>query len=414
MLTDAQCRTAKPREAAYRLTDGGGLHLFVTPAGGKHWRLRYELSGKEKLLTLGPYPDVGLAAARDERQAAKALLRKGLDPAAEWKRQKVAGAAADATTFEKVAREWHSVNVKTWTPTHSYDVLHSLERDIFPEFGRQPITAIKPPDVLAALRKIESRPAIETAHRVRQRVSAVFVYAIASGRAEMDPAAIVQGALAPIIKRRQPAVTSLELARKVLHDAESAPAHPVTKLACRFLALTAVRPGELRGAAWTELSGRDGDAPLWTIPAARMKLRQHLKEHDEREHWVPLARQSVELLAELHKLTGRGPLLFPSVRNAHTPMSENAIGYMLNRAGYHQRHVPHGWRATFSTVMNERYPADRAVIELMLAHVPKEKVEAAYNRAAYLERRRQLAQEWADLLLESALPLSQVVAGARR
>jgi integrase len=260
--------------------------------------------------------------------------------------------------------------------------------------------------VLKVLREIEDRPAPETARRVRQRVSAVFVYAIALGIGETDPAAIVRGAMAPVVKTRQPAITDLVEARAVLAAVEAQPAHPVTKLANRLLALTAVRPGELRGARWGEFEGLDGDQAVWRIPADRMKMK--------REHLVPLSRQAVAVIAATRTLTGRCPLVFPSSRHAHHPMSENAIGYLLNRAGYHGRHVPHGWRATFSSTMNETFRADRHVIDLMLAHAPKDKTEAAYNRALHMERRHELAQLWADLLLEGAMPLPQVVTGRRR
>ena len=206
-------------------------------------------------------------------------------------------------------------------------------------------------------------------------------------------------------KGRQPAVTELAEARAVLARAEAQPAHPLTRLALRLLALTAVRPGEIRGAAWAEFEGLDGAEPLWRVPAERMKAR--------REHLVPLARQAVAALEAARPLSGRGPLVFPSARHAHRPMSENAIGYLLNRAGYHHRHVPHGWRATFATVMNERHRHDRQVIDLMLAHAPRDKTEGAYNRAAHLARRRELAQAWADLLLEGAPKAAELV-GARR
>ena len=294
----------------------------------------------------------------------------------------------------------------SWTERHAYDVLTSLERDVFPQLGALPITELGPPAVLAVLRAIEARPAIETARRVRQRMSAVFVYGIASGICQTDPAAIVQGAMAPLIKGRQPAIVDLDEAREVLRRAEAEPAHPVTKLALRLLALTAVRPGEIRGAAWREFEQLDGDQPLWRIPAARMKMKL--------EHLVPLSRQAVAVITAVRSLTGRGPLVFPNARHAHRPMSENAIGYLLNRAGYHSRHVPHGWRATFSTIMNEQYQHDRQVIDLMLAHAPKDKTESAYNRAAHMPRRRELAQAWADLLLNDAPDASALVYGARR
>jgi integrase len=405
VLSDAAIKAAKPRGQPYKLTDGQGLHLFVTPAGGKLWRLRYGFAGKEKLLSLGPYPGVTLAKAREMRDAAKASLRSGRDPGVEKKvRRALGGNPTDS--FEAIARDWHARQTPTWTERHAADVLLSLEQGVFPVLGSLSIGEITAPLVLGVLRQIEARPAVETARRVRQRMSAVFVYAIALGIGENDPAAIVKGAMAPLVKGRQPAITDLAEAREVLAGVEAIPAHPVTKLANRFLALTVVRPGEIRGAAWVEFEGLSGPDPIWRIPAARMKAK--------REHLVPLSRQAVDLLVALRALSGRGPLAFPNARHAHQPMSENAIGYLLNRAGYHHRHVPHGWRATFSTVMNEAYPADRHVIDLMLAHAPKDKTEAAYNRAVHVPRRRELGQVWADMLLEGAAGLETVVAGRRK
>jgi integrase len=406
MLTDAAIKAAKPAPKPYKLTDQAGLYLQVTSAGSKLWRMRYEFHRKEKLLSFGPYPYVSLAEARGRRDAAKRLLREGRDPSLEKKLERTRTRAALANGFESVARDWFGRMTPTWTERHAADVLTSLERDVFPQLGAMPISEISPPAVLAVLRMIEARPAIESARRVRQRMSAVFVYGIASGICQTDPAAIVQGAMAPLIKGRQPAIVDLDEAREVLRRAEGVPAHPVTKLALRLLALTAVRPGEIRGAAWSEFEQLDGGEALWRIPAPRMKMKQ--------EHVVPLSRQAVAVIAAVRLLTGRGPLVFPNARHAHRPMSENAIGYLLNRAGYHSRHVPHGWRATFSTIMNERYFGDRLVIDLMLAHAPRDKVEAAYNRAAHMPRRRELAQAWADLLLQQMPPAATLIDGRRR
>lgn len=398
-LTILEAKAAKPRPVAYRLPDAGGLHLFVSPAGSKTWRMRYKFGGVEKLLTFGRFPAVSLADARAARDEAKALLSTGIDPAN-------APQAAPTDTFELIAREWFDQQKGRWTPVHAEDVLTSLEGSAFKAFAGRPISSITVPEVLAVLRQIEARPAIETARRVRQRMSAVFVYAIATGRASADPAAVVTKALAPLVKGRQPALTSLDELRGVLAAAEAQPSHPATRMALRLLALTAVRPGEVRGAIWPEFEGLDGPEPIWRIPAERMKMK--------REHIVPLAPAAVETIEAIRRFTGRAPLVFPSARHAHKPMSGNAIGYLLNRAGYHHRHVPHGWRAGFSSVMNERFPADRAVIDLMLAHVPANRTEAAYNRAEHLARRRELANIWAELLMEGRPPAAQVILAPRR
>lgn len=410
MLTDTEVRNAKPAAKAYKLADTGNLHLYVPPTGSKVWRVRYRYGGKENILTLGAYPQISLQAARRARDEAKELLQEGRDPAQEKKAKKLATVASAGHTFRAIATDWYNMQRPTWTEKHAADVLDSLERLVFPELGDLPITDITAPMVLGVLRPIEKRPAVETARRVRQRMSAVFVYGIASGLCEADPAGVVKGAMAPLKKGRQPAVRTIEAAREILMRADATPAHPVTRLALRFLALTVVRPGTLLGTPWAELkAAMEQDEPVWQIPAERLKLRLHYKDDEARDHLVALPHQAGDTLRALWRLTGRGPLCFTNARHAHRPMSENAIGYLLNRAGYHHKHVPHGWRATFSTVMNEAFPQDHRIIDLMLAHVPKDKVEGAYNRAAHLKRRRELAQLWADMLMDGMPPAAEMV-----
>lgn len=400
MLTDAAIRRAKAGEKDFKLSDSGGLYLLVTTSGSRLWRLKYRFGGKEKLLALGAYPETTLLAAREARDAAKRVLAEGQDPSVRRRVLAAAAASEAGDTFEVLAREWHTLKAPTWGEVHAGNVLHSLEAWVFPYIGAIPVRQITPPVVLEVCRKIEARPAIETARRVRQRISAVFVHAIASGRAEQDPAAVVLKALAPVVKGKMPAVLTMKHMRQVLIDAEATPAHPVTRLALRFLALTVVRPGTLRFTPWTELDAVDPEERVWIIPAERMKLTLQNKQDEARDHLVPLSEQAMDIIAALRPLTGRSRWVFPGDRHFHKPMSENALSSHLNRAGYYSRHVPHGWRSSFSTAMNELYRHDHKVIDLMLAHVPKEKVEATYNRAAYLPRRRELAQEWADLLLE--------------
>jgi len=419
MLTDTRCRTAKVKERAYKLADSKGLHLFVTPKGYRSWRWKYRFAGKEKLLTFGPYPEISLAEAREKRDQAARLLREGVDPSIERKQRKASLAINMANTFEVVARQWHTMTKAKWSPHHAADVLASLEDHIFPKLGALPIRSITPPMVLEGLRLIEARPAIETARRVRQRMSAIFVFAIASGIATDDPAAVVRGALQPVRKGRQPAFTQLSDARALLKAVEDAPGYPITKLASRFLALTVVRPGGVRFASMDEFEDLDGPHPSWRIPAGRMKLRLERKVDETFDFLVPLSRQAVEIIKVARGFTGVVPYLFPNIRHVHRPMSENAIGYMYNRiAQYRGRHVPHGWRSTFSTIMNERVveqglPGDRAIIDFMLAHIPAG-VEGIYNRAAYLPRRRALAQEWADMLLDGFPPAATLLSGVRK
>lgn len=410
MLNDAKVRAAKPQSKSYKLTDGYRLYLLVTPSGSKLWRWNYSHDGKQKTMALGIYPMVSLLDARAERdKARKLLLDEGRDPAIVKKLKKEANIQAGRNTFEKIAREWHETSKSQWALRHADDVIRSLERDVFPVIGALPISELKPPTIYKLLAAIEDRGAIETAKRVRQRISGTFVYAIAKGIAETDPAEKLGAALKPLRKGRQPAITDLGRLRTMIREAEEDYARPVTRLALRFLALTAVRPSELRGARWGEFEELDGRKPLWRIPAARMKGDLDRKEEADGDHLVPLTRQSVAVLRALWPLTGGCELLFPSNRHAHRPMSENAIGYLLNRAGYHGRHVPHGFRAAFSTIMNEWAERngkehDRKIIDLMLAHVPKEKVEGVYNRAAFMPRRRELAQAWADLLCKDLPP----------
>ncbi len=413
-LTDLAVRRAKAAEKPYKLHDDAGLHLYVSTAGGRLWRWRYTRHGKEQLLSLGPYPDVSLAEAREARDGARKALKAGDDPAAMKREGRVAGRKADAETFEVLAREWHGLQKPGWTERHADDVLDSLARDVFPAMGQTPIRRVTTPEIVAVVRRVETRGSKETARRLRQRISAVFVHAVSTGRADADPAAVVKGALAPIKKGRQPAITDLDLAREMLRKVDATPAYPATKLALRFLAIVAVRPGTLISTPWSEFDGLDPDTPTWRIPAARMKLKLAHKDDETRDHLVPLPRQAIEILAVLRRVTGYSPFILPHGRSATKHASENALGYLLNRAGYHHKHVPHGFRSTFSTAMNERYGSDRAVIDFMLAHVPTGSVEAAYNRALHLDRRRELAQIWADLITQGLTPPADLVEMPKR
>lgn len=405
MLTDAKVRTAKPRPKAYKIADANRLFLMVTPSGGKLWRWNYEYDGKNKTMAFGAYPLVSLADAREKRDEAWSMLCEGHDPSVAKRLKIEANLEAGRQTFERVAREWYENAKAQWATIHANDVIRSLERDVFPTIGSLPIAQLTPPLILGVLREIETRGAIETAKRVRQRISAVFVYAIAQGIATSDPAEKLGTVLKPLRKGRQPAITDIVPLRKMILTAEEDNARPITRLGLRMLALTAVRPSELRGAEWAEFEDLDGKLPLWRIPSTRMKGDLSRKEEINGDHLVPLTPQALAVLRAIWPLTAGGPLVFPSNRHAHRPMSENAIGYLLNRAGYHGHHVPHGFRAAFSTIMNEWAerngdPHDRKVIDLMLAHMPKDKVEGAYNRAAYMPRRRELAEIWANMLSE--------------
>jgi integrase len=425
-LTDLSIRKAKPGARDYRMADGGGLTLLVRANESKLWRWRYRFAGKEKQLAIGAYPDVSLSEAREARDRARKILRAGRDPSTEKRREERDRQAAGRSTFEATAREWHALNQSRWTKVHAADVLTSLERDVFPRIGHLALVDIDSPTVLEALRPIERRGAVETAHRLRQRISAVFALAKSQGLVAHDPAADVGAALKRKPRaRKQPAAVELEQLREILLTTERSGAYPVTLLASRLLALTAVRPGTLRRAEWSEFENLpvvesttqyevESTTAIWRIPAEKMKLEKDRKDEVAFDHVVPLAPAAVDVLRAAHQLTGNCTYVFPGQRHAHRPLSENAIGYLYNRCGWHGRHVPHGWRAAFSTVMNERRPVDRFVIDAMLAHVPKDKVEAAYNRAEHMERRREIANEWAALLMEGLPPAEDLLGVARR
>lgn len=477
MLNDGKIKAAKPRKSVYRIGDSGQLYLQVTPSGGKHWRMNYTFgknaAGKplQKTLSFGSYPVVTLLEARANRDEAKRLLSQGKDPGVERRTAEQAKAAARQNTFRAAAeawfelhsgwsleklREWADENDGKWSHTqadnwtahphgrwsavHAADVLTSLERDVLPTVGKEPIATLKAPAILRLLQAVERRGAIETAHRLRQRISGVFVYGIAAGLCEGDPAASLAKALKPVPEtKHQPSIVDgmldqesrITAVRQMLIACEAERCRAQTKLALRLLALTAVRPGDLAGARWVEFKDLDGKMPLWIIPAARRKGSKARKSDEAFDHLVPLSRQAVEVLAALRRLTGRYALCFPSERHVHRPISENTLRALLIRAGYYQRHVPHGFRAAFSTYMNERpkgerQDGDRAVIDLMLAHVPQASdkrdmpgmlvsgSEDAYNRAAYMPRRRELAQEWADALLAGFWSAETLLEGPMR
>lgn len=434
MLTDKAVRAAGPKDKPYKVADGGGLLLHVSTTGHKTWRLKYRFDGKEQLLTFGAYPYVSLAEAREMRNEAKKQLRTGVDPRHSAKRAKLIGSSSDGETFEIVARRWHEKQLGRWKPVHANDVITSLERDIFPHLGTMPLGEIDKRTLLAVLRKIEARGAIETARRVKQRVAKVYQFANAEGGDFVNPAADINEALTPVPpSKRYPALVELGAIRRLLSDVDRSGSSPVTRLASRFMALTGQRPGMVRRMEWREIQNVDwgkadanvGDAN-WVVPAEKVKQELHLRSDEAFDHPVPLSRQAVETLRAVRLLTGRCRYVFPSSRSGTVPISENAVGYLYNREGYKGRHVPHGWRSSFSTLMNEeaertslhdeRRIADRFIIDLMLAHTPNgmSASELRYNRAAYLPRRREIAQQWADMIMDGALPTRDILESPRR
>lgn len=402
MLTEVAIRNARPGARERKLADGAGLYLSVLPTGFKGWRWKYRIAGREKRLVLGPYPLISIKRARELRDDARRQLLEGIDPGAA--KQAIRQRARLGDTFEAVARTWHAAKAATLTPRYAGQLLARLEANVFPRFGAMRLEEITPPIVLAAIRAIEARGARTMAQEVRGHVSEVFVWAIAAGLTESDPAAIIRKALSPAPGGRRPALLTVAEARALIAAIDAVRlAEPGTKLASRLLALTAVRPGVLRLAERNEFHDLDGKLPHWRIPAAKMKLSRERKTDAAFDFVVPLARQAVATVKAAVVASGHPRLLFPGARRAK-PMSDSTLSQLYLDAGYRGRHVPHGWRATFSTIVNERAAmagreGDRAIVELMLAHMPGD-VEAAYNRAVYMPRRREIAQAWADLLME--------------
>jgi len=414
-LTVIEVRNARPRDTAYKLADGGGLFLFVSPKGAKSWRMKYRFGGKEKLLTFGRYPHMGLNEARMRREEAKAMQRAGIDPGKHKAEAKAVALARAEHNFERVARDWHDSQRPRWSPPQAALILRALERDVFPALGESPVAEITVNDVLACLRKIEGRGSIETAKRVHGYMTRVFRRAAAEKLIPFNPAADIKDALRETPKgSKQPAITSVPGLITLQKSIDRSTSGPVVKLASRLIALTVVRVGVLRSAVWTEFNGidwQDPDAPapsaLWRVPAARMKLEVESKGDAAYDHDVPLPAQAVEVLRALRVLTGKCEFLFPSYKSTAIPMSDAALSTVYKRRGYKGIHVPHGWRAAFSTIINEwavdfGREGDRLAIDLMLAHAPRgaSASEFAYNRARYSARRRELAMAWADMITE--------------
>lgn len=395
-LSDATIRKAEIKDKPHNLSDGGGLGLEVQPTGSKWWRLRYRFDGKEKMLSLGVYPDVSLKDARERRDKARQDIAKGIDPSSKRKAEKSTKAELAANSFEAVAREWHiTIHVPKVTAPHAARTLIRLEQDVFPWLGALPVATITPPKLLETMRRIEARGAIETAHRALQACGQVFRYAIATGRAERNPAADIQGALKPVLVKHMPAITEPKRVGELLRSIEAYQGQPVTRAALQLAPLVFVRPGELRKAKWAEF---DLDEAVWRIPSDRMK-RSKAQKAMGAPHLVPLSRQAVAVLRELHPLTGHGQYVFPSLRTGERPMSDNAVLSALRRMGYPKEEMTgHGFRAMARTMLAERLGIDEAVIEAQLAHNVKDSLGRAYNRTEFVEQRRNMLQTWADHL----------------
>ncbi len=386
-LTDTAARGAKPGDKPFKLADEKGLFLLVHPNGSKYWRLKYRFAGKEKVLALGVYPEVRLAEARDRRDQARKTLANGIDPSTVKRLSKQAVTLAHENSFEAVAREWFAKYSPGWAASHGDKIIRRLERDVFPWIGNRPIAEITAPELLAVLRRIETRGAVETAHRAHQNCGQVFRYAVATGRAERDPSQDLRGALPPTKERHHPSITDPKAIGALLRAADGYQGAFVTKCALRLAPLVFVRPGELRKAEWSEI---DLEKAEWRIPAEKMKMRA--------AHIVPLSTQTLAILCELQPLTGASRFVFPGARGKNRPMSENTINAALRRLGYSKDDMTgHGFRRMASTLLNEQ-GWNRDAIERQLAHGERDSIRAAYNYAEHLPERRKMMQHWADYL----------------
>jgi integrase len=385
-LTDPAIRNAKPADKPRKLADERGLFLLITPSGGKWWRLKYRIDGKEKLLSLGVYPDVGLKDARERRDEARKLLAEGVDPSENRKAVKSAKVERSANSFEVVAREWFAKYSTTWNASHGDRIIRRLERDIFPWIGGRPIAEVTAPELLATVQRIEKRGALETAHRAMQNCGQVFRYAIATSRAERDPSQDLRGALPPVKGTHFAAVTEPKQVAEVLRTIDGYQGTLTVACALKLAPLVFVRPGELRKAEWADM---DLDAAEW---------RYHVTKTNS-EHIVPLSTQAVAILRELHALTGSGKYVFPGARSNGRPMSDNAILAAMRRMSIPKDEMSgHGWRAVARTILDEVLGFRPDLIEHQLAHAVKDPNGRAYNRTAHLPERRKMMQAWADYL----------------
>ncbi len=385
-LTDTAIRNAKPQNKQYKLTDEKGMYLLVSNAG-KYFRLDYRFAGKRKTLALGVYPDVKLIEAREKRDEARKMVANGIDPVQARKIQKTIIIEQSENSFEAIAREWHLKYSTNWADSHASKILRRFELYVFPWLGSRPISAITPPELLAVLRKIESRGILETAHRAQQNCGQVFRYAIATGRAGRDPSSDLKGALTPAKHKRMATITAPNKIGELLRAIDGYEGTPIAKCALRLAPLLFVRPGELRHAEWDEI---DLGTAEWRIPAKKMKMKD--------PHIVPLSSQAVEVVRDIEPITGKGKYVFPSLRSNSRPMSENTVLAALRRMGFTKEEMSgHGFRAMASTVLHEQgWPSD--VIERQLAHAERNSIKAAYNHAQHLPERRKMMQAWADYL----------------
>ncbi len=387
-LTDIVVKSAKPRSKHYKLADGGGLYLLVTPTGGRLWRLKYRVHGLEKKLSLGRYPDLTLSAARKLRDAAREAVASGGDPAATKRRQRIVAKVAVGTTFGDVALEYIQKCEREGRSPATVVKLRWSREWLLPAIGSRPVDQIEPHEVLAVLKRQEAAGNLETARRTRAFASRVFRYAVATARAKSDPASLLLGAVAAPKAKHLAAIIDAGRAGALLRAIDRYDGQPATKLALELLPHVFVRPGELRQAEWGEV---DFDAAVWRVPASRMKKR--------REHVVPLSRQSIAILERGRAMTGGERFIFPAIGNRERPLSENTITQALRRMGFSAEEMTaHGFRAMASTLLNESGKWSPDAIERALAHKDGDQVRAAYHRGAHWDERVAMAEWWSDHL----------------
>lgn len=385
MLSDTAVRNAKPGSKPHKLTDGDGLYLLVKDTG-KYWRFNYRFAGKQKTLALGVYPDVTLKTAREKLLEARRLLANDIDPSMAKRLQKTARREAAANSFEAVAREWFAKYSPNWAKGHADKIIARLENDIFPWLGSRPISEITPPELLAALRRIEDRGVLETAHRAKQNCGQIFRYGVATGRCERDPSQDLKGALPPVKTTHFAAITEPKAIGDLLLAMETYKGSLVVKSALRLAPMVFVRPGELRMAEWKDI---DLDTAEW----------QYIVSKTQSQHIVPLCTQAVEILCGLKPLTGHGRYVFPGNRGEGRPMSENTVNAALRYLGYDNKTMTsHGFRAMARTVLDEHLGFPPHIIEHQLAHAVRDPLGRAYNRTSHLAERKRMMQEWANYL----------------
>jgi integrase len=384
MLTDVQARNAKPKDKPYKLTDGKGLYLEVRPNGSRLWRYRYRIAGKENLYAVGDYPAMSLTEARAEREAARKLVKQGIHPAHQRQTEKLRRSIDAGSTFQAVAETWIEENTTHWSENYRRQIVQRLSADAFPHIGALPIKSVNPAHIKDALKRVEKRGSPASAKLLRTWIGGVFRYAAGELLVETDPTWPLRNIIKAPKTRHIQHLTAKEIPA-FLQALDQVQAEHATKIAAKLLWLNVVRTVELRAAEWSEF---DLEGALWTIPGARMKMREI--------HVVPLSNQAIELLRALQPLTGRGRYVFPGRKDREQPLTHEAIRDVFNRAGYSGKFTPHGVRSTFSTYFNE-VGLDHELIELTLAHAERNKVRGAYNHAKKLDKRRELLQEWADL-----------------